>query len=1267
MAKVIKLGEHKGKRTPFSKHFFNSDGSFTAEIFSAPVHYEDEEGNLRTISTELVEEEEPVKKGSKKAAKAQGKFKGGKLPYKVDIDKDFSKGYSVGKGKSQLTFIPQGANSSQGEKINGSGLLFAEVWKETDVKLELLPYKVKETIILKDSTAPTAFSFEVDGPLEEDLTAGELLLEPAWLIDAAGTRRDVSQTIRKEGNKTYVDLLADTEGLTYPVEIDPTVGTKPVGAVGQDTDVRSGSPTTNFGSNTFLMLGNTGTGSESNRALINFDITSIPYTALVKSAILKVYVYASQDSTPHDFVAHPLTNSWIESTVTWNTQPGMDETIRDAFTLKEPSKFYEIPILGTARYMVSSGNKGLVLKKSGQEDYPWTVKYIASAEYSDATKVPSLTINYEENIAMPTVTSPATGEAFNGVHTIRWNPVYEPDVATVITREDFEDTTYQFNLNLDDDWARTTTEKKTGSYSISNTMRYDAVICYAYFSMTIPAGAQNPKISMDYKLSTEQGFDNLILNITNSGTLTILKDSGIKDWQTFEYDLSAYAGQTVNFQMLYEKDGSVAAGSDTVWVDNITLMYNTESGTTSANMEYEVQLSTDNGTTYTNILPTTAVTQVTGGTVVDTTYETSGTRKLALLDNGWSVAALKGATTINLYVNKHDGQGFKNLCYATFGTVGTDVKSCSITSYGTHVYMLVTYVKAAKPYVYCYTIDVPNQSNVDIFSLAYDFNDGKFNSAVNSSILMNSSGTEIYAAVTGQMAIYGNSNEQILVAKGYRNKDGSLTWGVFEAWTRQQSTTGEHFYDPEIVLTKNDVPIVISRFHIGEPRDIMVAVGRGFTHTTTYATAMQGFGVRTISSAPIHPTYNWQTAPSAVFLDPTTFPTLPNGRIVLVWAGPDTSNTNPRVRFCYSDDGGVTWSAENIMSSNTYTKPSLTYSVDGYLLLVCNPESSVGIKMFKAPITSSAPSFSLLVSKSYGYNGQTALPRKGIRPNALYNYPYYIFRDSTVQVRYDHGDFNVQQLRTEKGQTSYEYDFTNIPMSNQSKIRVRAYNGAIYSAWSTNTFSVVHKTVIGGYKIVTGTGYPMLLPIYDPAVGMDGKSQLRIEEDGAIGCFELVPVTDDLASPLRVQTSGGTKALGMDVAYIHNWDTQPFSTANTTVNSTTGGILNVTATNSDPQIMMYNIGSFDPNKYRYIDVRYRTVNGSGGNMEIFFTNSTYTSANGAAYVTANIIMDNTWRTVTLDMGSHAAWTTGGNITGWRFDWATIGGANLEIDWIRLRA
>lgn len=161
---------------------------------------------------------------------------------------------------------------------------------------------------------------------------------------------------------------------------------------------------------------------------------------------------------------------------------------------------------------------------------------------------------------------------------------------------------------------------------------------------------------------------------------------------------------------------------------------------------------------------------------------------------------------------------------------------------------------------------------------------------------------------------------------------------------------------------------------------------------------------------------------------------------------------------------------------------------------------------------------------------------------------------------------------------------------------------------------------------------------------------------------------------ITLNSVGGTNGTGVthawykggcNNAFTQTWNSQPYSVNTTTVNSTTGGITNVTSTSGDPMINMFTTGSFDPNVYRYMNIRYRVTAGTAGNAEVFFLNTAYPTPNGACHTSAPLISDGQWHIARIDLQANANYTTGGNIVGWRYDWCTASGVTMDLDFIQL--
>jgi hypothetical protein len=615
----FKVGEMLNKRTKNTKTWINFDGSYTTEINSGDVHFEDESGNLQNINTDLMDEADfdsidvPVaKEGKEKFKEAKEKAKADKkanklnrdnydfqglfVPFETKIPRNFKKGYTIGKGQDKLTFKPVGASPAVGY-INGQKNVidYQDAWNDTDVTLEITPNGIKETMILKTDRAPFAFTFEVVGGITDELTAGTLKLSPAWLEDANKEKRDVSQTIRRDGEQTFIDLVADVEGLVYPIEIDPTVIIQPTNATaGKDSYVSSASSTTNYAT-----IGSMGIGRNSSgdifRSLIQFDLSSIPIGSVVTDAKLGLVVQNGSGTFPTISV-HKVTQSWLENTVTWSNVPTYDTTIL--------SSVADVPITPTA--LTFNGlsqivndfingaipNNGFLLKATDE-----TVNNNRSLSSSDAggANSPKLTITYNQPPTAPTVTAPNGGETWNSSHMVAWNPATDvEEIKTVL----FNSGGTQYSYSPSKAFGQT--------YTIENTGRIKSV---SFFP--------NNNVTLSYTLYVKNVVGNLpgstILGsqVVSNKVLT----AGQKFETVFDIPINVTAGQRVAFHVVIQT-GNVAingfngdgyAGGNAFEGDSTGLTIDhwfevIEGATTTQNLlKYQIQLTTD-GTNWSDIV-----------------------------------------------------------------------------------------------------------------------------------------------------------------------------------------------------------------------------------------------------------------------------------------------------------------------------------------------------------------------------------------------------------------------------------------------------------------------------------------------------------------------------------------------------------------------------------------------------------------------------------------------------------------------------------------
>lgn len=90
-----------------------------------------------------------------------------------------------------------------------------------------------------------------------------------------------------------------------------------------DTMVCSGRPDTNYRSLSYVRAGYY-SSYQVMRGLVQFDLSGIPSGTPIGQAKLWLYVHSSYDSpgTSRTIVTYRVASSWMEESVTWNTQPG---------------------------------------------------------------------------------------------------------------------------------------------------------------------------------------------------------------------------------------------------------------------------------------------------------------------------------------------------------------------------------------------------------------------------------------------------------------------------------------------------------------------------------------------------------------------------------------------------------------------------------------------------------------------------------------------------------------------------------------------------------------------------------------------------------------------------------------------------------------------------------------------------------------------------------------------------------------------------------
>jgi Secretion system C-terminal sorting domain len=142
-------------------------------------------------------------------------------------------------------------------------------------------------------------------------------------------------------------------------------------------------------------------GLNVNRALIHFNLTTIPANATITNAKLDLYAYGPVSSYPghagsnNNAVIERVTSNWTENTVTWNTQP-------------TSTSINQIPVNGTTNptldylninvtpviqdIFTAPANNGVVLKLVTEA--ATNLLFFCSEDHPDNSKHPRLTVTY---------------------------------------------------------------------------------------------------------------------------------------------------------------------------------------------------------------------------------------------------------------------------------------------------------------------------------------------------------------------------------------------------------------------------------------------------------------------------------------------------------------------------------------------------------------------------------------------------------------------------------------------------------------------------------------------------------------------------------------------------------------------------------------------------------------------------------------------------------------------------------------------------------
>lgn len=333
------------KRSERARTFVNQDGTLTTRFYNDPVNFLSREGKWNEIDTRLDKPGKPAS-GTRTMSVSDSGWEPQSTAEAVHFS-EYADAETVARlgvsDTASLGYGVEGASHSLG-RVDGSVITYPEVRQSSDLELIAGSDSIKETLLLKDKSAPTQWRF----PLAlNGLTAKLDGLGGIAFTDAAGKQQGwmpagwmedshrgetsnegvissgVTYTLENSGGRQVLVVSLDKDWLSapervFPVKVDPSA-----------TGVKSTSGTyveypynQNFASDTVIKAGTYDGGSHKAAGFLRFDgmNTGDLKNGYVISANLALYNSWSGSCTPNPVTVHEVTSDWSESTT--SSYPG---------------------------------------------------------------------------------------------------------------------------------------------------------------------------------------------------------------------------------------------------------------------------------------------------------------------------------------------------------------------------------------------------------------------------------------------------------------------------------------------------------------------------------------------------------------------------------------------------------------------------------------------------------------------------------------------------------------------------------------------------------------------------------------------------------------------------------------------------------------------------------------------------------------------------------------------------------------------------------
>ena len=369
--------ELTAKRSKFVKQFALSDGSFTATIYSMPIHYK-KNGRWKEINTTLV-----------KSGKTKYKTKATDLSIKVSKKANKKSVVSLKRGKTSLSIALKGKKLKQSKAkisnpkkttytdvLNQNKVTYKKVLKNTNVSYDIFPEKVQEIVTVSKKQKNKSFSFKLNTKLKVKVKGKKVYFKTkkgktkftrmsTKITDANGVSttnvklfyNKKTKTLKVTPNKKWWN----SKKRKFPVEIRTTYLTDKHRRDVKVGAAYAGAPNSNFGYDKSLLL-------QANKCVAFTKMSTLSELKNQDVQIRDAALHIKNEKTiklgagkTFDIGVHKVTQNWNVNKLTYNNRPAYEAGASATVGIQKAGK-YQCDVTDIVRaWYAGKANYGVAL------------------------------------------------------------------------------------------------------------------------------------------------------------------------------------------------------------------------------------------------------------------------------------------------------------------------------------------------------------------------------------------------------------------------------------------------------------------------------------------------------------------------------------------------------------------------------------------------------------------------------------------------------------------------------------------------------------------------------------------------------------------------------------------------------------------------------------------------------------------------------------------------------------------------------------------